>query len=117
MLRILYRLRTLSEQAPFDAATFSFAYFLLARVARKGGVGVSKEGEEGEDEALEQVALVLDIIKFHRSECTSRSTLVCGVLTLTSFRCCVSAQGGAPGNVACREDAAEAEQGRIIAAH
>lgn len=70
VLRVLYRLRTLSEQAPFDAATFSFAFFLLARVVRTGGVGVSKEGEQDEDEALEQVALVLDVIKFHRSECT-----------------------------------------------
>ena len=73
MLRVLYRLRTLSEQAPFDAATFSFAFFLLGCVARKGGVGVGidKGGEQDGDEALEQVALVLDVIKFHRSECTS----------------------------------------------
>lgn len=67
---MLYRLRTLSEQAPFDAATFSFSFLLLGRVARTGGVGVSKEGEQDEDEALEQVALVLDVIKFHRGECT-----------------------------------------------
>ena len=73
VLRVLYRLRTLSEQAPFDAATFSFAFFLLGCVARKGGVGVGvdKGGEQDGDEALEQVALVLDVIKFHRSECTS----------------------------------------------
>ncbi|KAF8553713.1 ARM repeat-containing protein [Imleria badia] len=68
VLRVLYRLRTLSEQAPFDAATFSFAFFLLGCVARKGGVGVDKGGEQDGDEALEQVALVLDVIKFHRSE-------------------------------------------------
>ncbi|KAH0826065.1 armadillo-type protein [Lanmaoa asiatica] len=63
-----FGLRTLSEQAPFDATTFSFAFFLLGCVARKGGVGISKEGEQDEDEALEQVALVLDVIKFHRGE-------------------------------------------------
>lgn len=73
VLRVLYRLRTLSEQAPFDAATFSFAFFLLGCVARKGGVGVNKGGEQDGDEALEQVALVLDVIKFHRSDCTSVS--------------------------------------------
>ena len=75
VLRVLYRLRTLSEQAPFDAATFSFAFLLLARVVRQGGVGVGKEGEQEQDEALEQVALVLDVIKFHRGECTSRLSL------------------------------------------
>ena len=86
VLRVLYRLRTLSEQAPFDAATFGFAFFLLGRVARTGGVGISKGGEQDEDEALEQVALVLDVIKFHRSECTlhmyvgvvCRSSLILG---------------------------------------
>ena len=72
VLRVLYRLRTLSEQAPFDAATFSFSFFLLGCVARKGGVGIEKGGEQDGDEALEQVSLVLDVIKFHRNECTSR---------------------------------------------
>jgi hypothetical protein len=73
VLRVLYRLRTLSEQAPFDAATFSLAFFLLGCVARKGGVGIDEDkgGEQDGDEALEQVALVLDVIKFHRSDCTS----------------------------------------------
>ncbi|KAH0828924.1 armadillo-type protein [Lanmaoa asiatica] len=79
VLRVLYRLRTLSEQAPFDAATFSFSFFLLGCVARKCGVGISKEVEQDKDEALEQVALVLDVIKFHRSECT-----VCSPLSLSS---------------------------------
>ena len=72
VLRVLYRLRTLSEQVPFDAATFSFSFFLLGCVARKGGVGIHTGGEQDGDEALEQVALVLDVIKFHRSKCTSR---------------------------------------------
>ena len=72
VLRVLYRLRTLSEQAPFDAATFSFSFFLLGCVARKGRVGIDTGGEQDGDEALEQVSLVLDVIKFHRSECTSR---------------------------------------------
>ncbi|KAG1731829.1 armadillo-type protein [Suillus paluster] len=65
VLRVLYRLRSLSEQAPFDAATFSYAFPLLAQVLLKGGVDV---GEDDDDEALEQVTLVLDIIKFHCTE-------------------------------------------------
>ena len=70
---MLYRLRTLSEQAPFDAATFSFSFFLLG--CGKGGVGVDRGGEQGGGKVLEQVALVLDVIKFHGprfgSECAS----------------------------------------------
>ncbi|GLB43526.1 putative ARM repeat-containing protein [Lyophyllum shimeji] len=62
ILRVLYRLRSLSEQAPFDAATFSYAYPLLGQVLREGGIN----GEE--EEKLEQVALVLAIIKFHCGE-------------------------------------------------
>ena len=81
VLRVLYRLRTLSEQAPFDAATFSFSFFLLGCVARKGGVGIEKGGEQDGDEALEQVALVLDVIKFHRSECTSLPLVPLTLLT------------------------------------
>ncbi|KAF7965509.1 hypothetical protein HWV62_43100 [Athelia sp. TMB] len=63
VIRVLYRLRTLSEQAPFDAATFSYAYPLLAGILTQGGVG-----SEDEDEILEQIALVLDIVKFHCGE-------------------------------------------------
>ncbi|KAJ8595557.1 ARM repeat-containing protein [Rhizopogon salebrosus TDB-379] len=65
VLRVLYRLRSLSEQAPFDAATFSYASPLLAQVLLKGGIDV---GEDGGDEVLEQITLVLDIIRFHCSE-------------------------------------------------
>jgi hypothetical protein len=65
IIRVLYRLRFLSEQAPFDAATFSYAFPLIAQVLSQGGVCVAAE-----DDALEQVALALDIIKFHCGECT-----------------------------------------------
>ena len=51
-------------QRPFDAATLSFAFLLGCRT--EGGVGVDKHGEDG-DKALKQVALVLNVIKFHRS--------------------------------------------------
>ena len=66
MLRVLYRLRSLSEQTPLDSATFSYAFPLLLQVIQKGGV---RSGEN--DEPLEQVALSLDIIKFHCGECAS----------------------------------------------
>lgn len=69
-LRVLYRLRSLSEQTPLDSATFSYAFPLLFRVIQKGGVGSSED-----DEPLEQVALSLDIIKFHCGECTSSSQI------------------------------------------
>ncbi|KAG1791206.1 uncharacterized protein HD556DRAFT_658172 [Suillus plorans] len=65
VLRVIYHLRSLSEQTPFDAATFSYAFPLLAQVLLKGGVDT---GQDDGDEALEQITLVLNIIKFHCSE-------------------------------------------------
>ncbi|KAG5725284.1 Translational activator gcn1 [Termitomyces sp. T112] len=63
VIRVLLRLQTLSEQVPFDAATFSYAYPLLGQVLLQGGISA-----EEEEEALEQVALALAIIRFHSGE-------------------------------------------------
>lgn len=67
MIRVLYRLRFLSEQAPLDAASFSYAFPLLQQVLVSGGI----EGED--EEKLEQSALSLSIIKFHAGECKSEN--------------------------------------------
>jgi hypothetical protein len=69
VLRVLYRLRSISERQPFDSATFSYLFPLLGQVLTRGGVGV-----DGEDETLEQISLVLDVIKFHCAECESSIT-------------------------------------------
>ncbi|KAN0130768.1 ARM repeat-containing protein [Lactarius tabidus] len=61
--RVLHRLRSLSEQTPLDSATFSYVFPLVQQVIQKGGI---RPGEE--DDPLEQVALSLDIIKFHSGE-------------------------------------------------
>lgn len=66
MLRVLRRLRSLSEQTPLDSATFSYAFPLIQQVIQKGGIRPDKE-----EDPLEQVALSLDIIKFHSGECMS----------------------------------------------
>jgi hypothetical protein len=66
IIRVLYRLRSLSEQTPFDAATLSYAFPLLSQVIIQGGVSPGAE-----DDPLEQVALALDIIRFHCGECVS----------------------------------------------
>ncbi|KAI0657693.1 ARM repeat-containing protein [Cubamyces menziesii] len=63
IIRVLYRLRTLSEQSPFDAATYCYASPLLSQVLTKGGIALTEE-----DDPLEQIALSLDIIKFHCGE-------------------------------------------------
>lgn len=70
VLRVLYRLRSLSVQTPLDSATFSYAFPLLFQVIQNRGIG---SGED--DEPSEQVALSLDIIKFHCGECTSSSQI------------------------------------------
>lgn len=69
VIRVLYRIRTLSEQSPFDVATFSYASPLLSVVLSKGGIAL----EEGDD-PLEQVTLAVDIVKFHAGECEDISS-------------------------------------------
>ncbi|KAH9944598.1 armadillo-type protein [Amylocystis lapponica] len=63
VLRVLYRLRSVAEQTPFDAATFSYASPLLFQVLVKGGIELAEE-----DDPLEQVALAVDIVRFHCGE-------------------------------------------------
>ncbi|KAJ7224326.1 armadillo-type protein [Mycena pura] len=63
VIRVMHRIRSLSEQAPFDSATFSYAFPLFAGVLMQGGIN-----PENEEEALEQVVLTIDIIKFHCGE-------------------------------------------------
>lgn len=80
VLRVLHRLRYLSEQAPFDAPSFGYAWPLIELVILRGGVlsppsssstndnvaltGAQADAEE-QEKKLEQVSLALDIIKFH----------------------------------------------------
>lgn len=68
---MLYRLRSLSEQAAFDGPTFSYAYPLLSQVMKRGGIAASDE-----DEGIEQVTLALNIVKFHCGQCECFSHLV-----------------------------------------
>ncbi|CAA7260345.1 unnamed protein product [Cyclocybe aegerita] len=63
VIRVLYRLRFLAEQTPFDAATFSYTFPLLSQILVSGGI----PGEE-QDDILEQVTLALEVIKFHCGE-------------------------------------------------
>ncbi|KAJ8518630.1 hypothetical protein ONZ45_g4322 [Pleurotus djamor] len=63
VIRVLYRLRTLSEQAPFDAATFSYTFPLIHQVFQKGGISPVDS-----DNALEQIKLALDFVRFHCGE-------------------------------------------------
>lgn len=68
VLRVLYRLRFLAEQVPFEVATFSYMSPLLNQILSKGGIGLTEE-----DDPLEQVALSLDLVKFHSAECKLQS--------------------------------------------
>lgn len=64
ILRVLHRMRFLAEQATFDVATYSYLSPLLKQILLKGGIGLDEE-----DDPLEQVALALDLIKFHSGDC------------------------------------------------
>ncbi|KIK62847.1 hypothetical protein GYMLUDRAFT_242480 [Collybiopsis luxurians FD-317 M1] len=70
VLRVLHRIRYLSEQVPFDSATFSYLFPLLMHVALEGGVfsQVEEGAEKDPEELLEQVSLMQDIVKFHCGE-------------------------------------------------
>jgi hypothetical protein len=64
--RVLYRLRFQSEQQPFDSSTFSLSAPLLSRCVASEGLGIAK-GDN--DAAMEQLALVVDVIAFHVRQC------------------------------------------------
>lgn len=69
LLRVLYRLRFLSEQAPLDVETFAFVTPLLSQIFSKGAIGLMED-----DDPLEQTALALDVVKFHSADCTCNIT-------------------------------------------
>jgi len=58
--RLLYRIRSLSEQSPFEAETFSLFWPLLSQIVRKGGIDLSSE-----DDMVEQLTLALEIVRSH----------------------------------------------------
>lgn len=64
--RVLFQLRFLAEQQPFDAGTFAYAAPLTSKILRNGGVGIDKAQAE---QALEQLSLALDVISFHVRQC------------------------------------------------
>ncbi|BGP36319.1 translational activator of GCN4 [Rhodotorula kratochvilovae] len=65
--RVLFQLRYLAEQQPFDAGTFAYAAPLVSKILRTGGVGLPA-GAEGST-AVEQLALALDFVSFHARQC------------------------------------------------
>lgn len=75
--RVLFQLRYLAEQQPFDAGTFAYAAPLTSKILRTGGVGVDKSQAEA---ALEQLVLALDVVGFHVRQCGDtaypRATLI-----------------------------------------
>ncbi|KZV97519.1 hypothetical protein EXIGLDRAFT_703179 [Exidia glandulosa HHB12029] len=60
LLRVLYRLRSLGEREPLDPASLTVASLMLSAVISAGGIGAADA-----EEALEQLALVVDILSFH----------------------------------------------------
>ncbi|KAK5172391.1 hypothetical protein LTR04_006393 [Oleoguttula sp. CCFEE 6159] len=65
--RVLYRLRFMGEQRPFDAVSFAYILPLIHIVLEKGGVG--RAAGEGADE---QIVLALEFLSFHTDTCTDQ---------------------------------------------
>ena len=72
VLRVLYRIRSLSEQGAFDAAAFSYIAAFFTCIVEDH----TSMGSEDEDEPLERIALILAILNFHTNECESPALLV-----------------------------------------
>ncbi|KAE8244826.1 hypothetical protein A4X13_0g6225, partial [Tilletia indica] len=66
VLRVLYRVRFLSEQAPLDLATVAFLAPLIHSIVEEGGLGVDEEDQDG---VFEQMQLALDFLTFHCEAC------------------------------------------------
>ncbi|KAL9095414.1 MAG: hypothetical protein Q9165_002285 [Trypethelium subeluteriae] len=62
--RVMYRLRFMSEQRPFDTVSLAYILPLAFEILAQGGI----EREAGE-EADEQIVLALDFISFHTDAC------------------------------------------------
>ncbi|KAI9818321.1 MAG: translational activator of GCN4 [Thelocarpon impressellum] len=63
--RVLYRLRFMGEQRPFDTASLLYILPLVFCVLREGGVGKSIP-----EETDEQVLLALEFLSFHPDSCS-----------------------------------------------
>ena len=63
--RVLYRLRFLGEQRPFDAVSLSYILALMFLVLDKGGVDRASS-----EDADEQIVLAVEIISFHTETST-----------------------------------------------
>ncbi|KAK4548898.1 hypothetical protein LTR36_008671 [Oleoguttula mirabilis] len=62
--RIMYRLRFLGEQRPFDTATLSYILALIFVILENGGI----DRAVGED-ADEQIVLAIEFLSFHTESC------------------------------------------------
>ncbi|KAF2457556.1 translational activator [Lineolata rhizophorae] len=74
--RILYRLRFMAEQRPFDNLTVTYVLPFLFLVLEKGGIGKSVG-----DEADEQILLSMEYLTFHTDSFASRRLPRAGVLS------------------------------------
>ena len=63
--RVLYRLRSLGEQRPFDTVTLSYILALVFLVLDNGGIDRAEP-----DDADEQTLLAIEFLSFHTETCT-----------------------------------------------
>ncbi|KAI5891871.1 ARM repeat-containing protein [Schizophyllum commune H4-8] len=79
---MLYRLRFLSEQAPLDAASFSYVFPLMQRVVEREAI--TDDGDEAaiREQSTEQLTLALDALTFHAASLSDRAYPRIGVISL-----------------------------------
>ena len=64
--RLLYRLRSLGEQRPFDTVTLSYIFSFIFLVLENGGI----DRKEAED-ADEQIVLATEFVSYHTDACNA----------------------------------------------
>lgn len=66
IIRVLYRLKSYTEQSFLDVSTFCYVNPLITRL-----IETSASNASDADEALEQLTLALDFVKQHCAQCES----------------------------------------------
>lgn len=96
VIRVLYRLRFISERSPLSPSSFAYCFPVLHRIITESGIDCNKKTEQGKENALEQVTIAVEIIGFHcamgaESSLPRQEMIASLLLTIKEFPQCAKA--------------------------
>jgi HEAT repeat protein len=96
VVRVLYRLRFISERSPLSPSSFAYCFPILHRIITESGIDCNKKTEQGKENALEQVTIAVEIIGFHctmgaESSLPRQEMIASLLLTIKEFPQCAKA--------------------------